>query len=136
MLQNFIAERCRISSEYRVTKASFYQAYSICEREQGREPVHINEVGRQMKALDFIGEARKKDVRFWTGIGLVTTNRDAIKVTQPEQVVSPSIKAVSPPVFQNSSANSTSELSLKTLEEARNDKLREELCGGWFSYQL
>ena len=110
MLKFFIVERCEVSPDHSVTKTDFYEAYCHCERSHGRQPNHINEVGRQMKELDF-AEERTKNTRSWTGIRLI--DLDLTSTSDIEQT--PSI----PTIYRNRSSR----------EEEFNERLRQEMAG-------
>ena len=110
MLKTFVIEYCQVSPDYCVTKAEFYEAYCHCEQDHGRQPLHINEIGRQMKDLDF-AEERTKNARSWTGIRLIDI--DLTSTSDIEQTLS------IPTIYRNSS----------TREEEFNERLRQEMAG-------
>ena len=122
MLKTFLVEHCQFAHDARIAKAEFYEAYCHWEQNHGRKPVPINEIGRQMKELGF-GEARTKNNRFWNGIRLI--GLDAVAALEIEKTPS------TPPISLNGSTRDSS-----ALEEAINERLRQDLHGGWTYQQL
>ena len=136
MLKAFIVERCQVSPDFRVTKMDFYESYSQWERSRGRKPLYKNEVGRQMKDLDF-KEGRTKNTRFWTGVQILDAQTGS-KIQSDSQPAHPLIKTDSPackdedkddlelncPVAPDSSVR-------LNHEDVLNEMIKRDLIGVW-----
>ena len=143
MLKTFIAEYCQMSLDSRVAKADLYEAYLQWEKSHARQPLSINEIGRQMKGLDF-GEARTKNTRFWTGLRLSdpSLGLGVVPISEAAPLIPPisqsgatcnssTMEAELSVVNELDSPTSPDSSARLTYEDALNERIKRDLLGAW-----